>query len=380
MSRFCVAFLISALFAKPPARFTPHVVAGNLKGGYQVVACDVNHDGKPDLIAVEQGSSELAWYENPGWQRHVIVSGMSGMVNLAAEDIDGDGIPEIVLAWRFAMQAPKSVGVISVLQHQGDPRQPWSIRDIDQVPTAHRIRFADPEGSGKKVAINAPLTAASVRKPEERAHTPLILYRPGEWKREVIGDENEGIVHGIYVTNWDGDKRDEILTASMSGIHVYKLGRDGRWSRTELTKADPSPWPKSGASDIATGHLGKRRFIASIEPWHGNQVVIYTPEGKLWKRHPIDDSFVDGHTVVTGDLNGDGRDEVVGGFRGKGRSVFIYSEADGKGARWERRPLDAGGMGAAACVIVDLNGDRRLDIACIDSPGLKWYENEGSGP
>jgi hypothetical protein len=39
--------------------------------------------------------------------------------------------------------------------------------------------------------------------------------------------------------------------------------------------------------------------------------------------------------------------------------------------------LDEGGMGAAGCAVVDLNGDRRPDIACIGSPELKWYENMG---
>jgi hypothetical protein len=34
-------------------------------------------------------------------------------------------------------------------------------------------------------------------------------------------------------------------------------------------------------------------------------------------------------------------------------------------------------MGAAACTALDLNGDGRPDIACIDSMRLKWYENIG---
>ncbi len=368
-----------ALVAAPPAVFTAHTVAAHLKGGYQVVAADMNGDRRPDLIAVESGSPELAWFENPTWERHVIATGMKGMINLAARDIDGDGIPEIVLASEFSMTAKKSAGVISVLKHQGDPRKPWSRVEIDRLPTSHRIRWANIDGSGKWVAVNAPLTAADVDRPEQRSHTPLVFYRPGDWKRELIGDQNEGVMHGIYVVDWDGDGRDEILTASYVGIHIYKLGRDGRWICTELTKGDPAPWPKCGASDVAAGKLGRRRFLAAIEPWHGNQVVIYTAQRKQWKRHVIDDSFVDGHTVVTGDLNGDGRDEVVAGFRGKGRSAYIYSAEDAKGASWGRQALDQGGMGAAACVIADLNADRRPDIACVDSPSLKWYENAGIG-
>lgn len=361
--------------AAGPARFSSHTIATELKGGYQVAAVDLNRDGRLDLIAVEQGNSELAWYENPGWERHVIRRGLSRMVNLGAWDTDGDRIPELVLAWEFAMHARKSVGIVSVLSHEGDPRQPWSIREIDRLPTSHRIRWAGIDGTGRKVAVNAPLTNASAEPPEFRGRTPLVFYRPPEWKRELIGDENEGVMHGIYVYDWDGDRRDDILTASFLGLHLYSPGKDGRWTRTQIAAGSPLPWPKSGSSDVAVGRLGKTRFLAAIEPWHGNQIVIYTPEGGGWLRNPIEESFVDGHTVVTGDLNGDRRDEVVAGFRGKGRSVYVYEAADGKGRRWTRTPLDEGGMGAAACVIDDLNGDGQPDVACIDASGLKWYEN-----
>src|SRR5215471_19352345 len=53
--------------------FREHTIATDLTGGYQVVVSDINHDGKPDLIALASGLSELVWFENPGWQRHVIV-------------------------------------------------------------------------------------------------------------------------------------------------------------------------------------------------------------------------------------------------------------------------------------------------------------------
>ena len=43
-----------------------------------------------------------------------------------------------------------------------------------------------------------------------------------------------------------------------------------------------------GSSEIKMGRLGKQRFIAAIEPWHGNSVVVYTEEGRAWKRRALD--------------------------------------------------------------------------------------------
>jgi hypothetical protein len=367
------------LAAELPFHFAEHTLATGLKGGYQVVAGDLNHDGKPDLIALASGMKELVWFENPTWERHVIAGNLSHMINCVLVQVEGDPIPEIVLATEFANQAKDSLGVVSVLRHNGDPRQPWTVTEIDRLTTSHRLRSADIDGSGKRVVINAPLTGAKAEAPEYRDQTPLVFYRPGEWKRQTISTENSGVVHGIYVVDWDGDGRDEILTASFTGIHLFKLGTDGQWTRTEIAKGDPAPWPKSGSSDIAVGHLGKQRFLAAIEPWHGNQVAIYRPNRGAWQRQVIDDSLVDGHTIVTADLNGDGSDQVIAGYRGKGQSVYLYYAQDADGERWSRQTLDEGGMSAATCAVADLNGDGRPDIACIGSAtaNLKWYENLG---
>jgi hypothetical protein len=262
-----------------------------------------------------------------------------------------------------------------VLRPNANPRELWSGKEIDRIPTAHRLRSADIDGSGKPVVVLAPLTGEKAEAPDYRGQTPLVYYRPGEWQRRTISNANTGVVHGIFITRWDDSGRDRILTASFTGIHLFGLGRDGAWTRTEIARGDAAEWPKSGSSDVTTGHLGARRFLAAIEPWHGNQVAIYVEDGGAWRRQVIDDSLVDGHTIQAGDFDGSGSDEVVAGYRGKGRSVYLYHAQDAAGGRWSRRVLDDGGMAAASCALADLNGDRRLDIACIDGASLKWYEN-----
>ncbi len=88
----------------------------------------------------------------------------------------------------------------------------------------------------------------------------------------------------------------------------------------------------------------------------------------------IDDSFSNGHALATADLNGDGRDEIVAGYRTRG-NTYIYT-AGGSGEQWTRTTLDEG-MASASCAAADLNNDGRVDIACIDGTRLKWYENRG---
>ncbi len=371
-------FALAGLAAAAPLHFVPHTVATGLKGGYQVVAADINHDGKPDLIALASGMTDLVWYENPSWTRHVIASGFTGMINCAAYDLDGDGIPEIVLASGFrgpgVPPEEGNSGVLTLLEHQGDPSGPWKATLLTRLPASHRLRWTPI--AKKPVLIAVPLTAAEARPPNFFGHVPITLFDPATWASKIMSLDEEGVVHGVFVTDWERGGENDILIAGFNGIHRYHREANGTWSRHAIAAGNPAGWPHGGSSDVAAGHLGNRRFLCAIEPWHGEQVAVYTGN-KHWRRQVIDSTLVDGHTIVTGDFDASGNDTIVAGFRGGARSVYLYRAADSRGENWTREVLDDGGMGAAACAVADLNGDSRPDIACIGSgtANLKWYEN-----
>jgi hypothetical protein len=92
----------------------------------------------------------------------------------------------------------------------------------------------------------------------------------------------------------------------------------------------------------------------------------------------IDNSFDTAHALLVTDINGDGLDEIVAGYRGPGGRSYIYSADDAEGSHWTRNDLDPK-MPAAACAVADLNGDRRPDLICTGGSSLKWYENLGAG-
>ena len=357
--------------------FAAHEIATGLRGGYQVVLADLNKDGKPDIIAVAQGLPELLWYENPGWQRHVLLSGVSQSINVSVYDIDGDGIPEIALAQGFTMSTETSKGQVGLLTHGPDVTAPWTYREIDAVPTAHRLRWIDTDGSGRKILAMAPLIGMASTPPDYRVPVPIFFYRAPDWKREVVSDALTGLIHGIEPLPSDDGKGEVLVSASFMGLYRHRFA-GGKWTQAEITKGDPQPWPKSGASDVKLGRLGAQTFLATIEPWHGNEVVIYRQAGGAWTRQMIDDQIANGHTIVALDIDNDGRDEVVVGQRGGARSLMLYT-ASADGASWSKRVIDEGGMAGAGCAAADLNADKRVDVVCIGTAtaNLKWYENIG---
>jgi len=374
--------------AGPAAPFYPHIVATGIRGGYQVIATDMNKDGKVDLIGLGSQTSELIWYENPYWTPHVITREATRMVNLDAADLDRDGIPELALAYEFSLNSGQNPGKLAILKAGKDPRESWSLREIDMLAmTSHRVRFATI--GGQTMLVSAPIITAKARdgfNDPDHTTTPLHVYRPPDWKRETITDESRGVVHGLLINDWTGDGRPDALTVGYMGMFAHSLERTGTWTRTEVVKGDPGEWPRGGISDVAIGRMNGRRFFVTNEPFHGNQVVVYLqePDGS-WPRNVIDTQINNSHSLLLVDSDGDGNHEIVSGgtrgapgtARGTKPGVFYYKPDDPSGRAWTRMVLDAG-IAANSCVAADFNGDRKMDVACIDNSdpwSLRWYEN-----
>jgi hypothetical protein len=332
--------------------------------------------------------SELAWHENPGWQRHLLVQGMNGLVNMAAHDIDGDGFPELAIENEFSMVAAKSQGLVWLLQQPGDPRQPWKPLKIDELITSHHLAWADIDGDGRKELINAPLIGPNALAPKYEDRVPLVYYHVpsdlrAQWKRLLVDDRLTGVLHRVRVVQWKPGKREQLLTAGFDGIVLHQAAGTRskiRWEHLLLSRGHEEEPPRAGTSDVAVGQIKKRRILAAVEPWHGNEVVVYT-QGKAgkWDRRVIFDELKEGHEVCVGDFDGDGRDDIVAGDRAKGEisSAHLFYAQDDHGTAWRHEVLDPLGMSASGCSVTDINRDGRLDIVLIGgaTANIKWYEN-----
>jgi hypothetical protein len=120
---------------------------------------------------------------------------------------------------------------------------------------------------------------------------------------------------------------------------------------------------------------GGGRFIATIEPMHGNELVVYRgpalqfSSGVDWtpQRVVLDETLVQGHGLATADLLGAGGDQIVVGWRGgpKGAKVglrlFVPVASDGR--EWKMHAvIDDNTMACEDLKVADLNRDGRPDI------------------
>lgn len=392
------AIVLAVFAAIPTPSFQRHLI-DRIPGGYQVAVADVNGDGRPDVIALSTDAGRVEWYENPSWARHRLAS-IGRPIDLACRDVDGDGRPEIALAAGFYFSQSERGGELWLLKSSGDPGQAWDAQPIGRDPVTHRVRWADVRGDGRPVLVHAPIfgpgsQGAAAPKPAHFwAFLPPKESRSASWPVWKI-DETLTVLHGVWVGDLDGDGRDEILTASFEGIYRFDwepgpAGPRGgnpeaadRWAKSRIAQGAPpasgAPGASRGSSEVCVGRMAPNRwFIAAIEPWHGNQVVVYTPgsPAQTWDRRVLDTSLEEGHALVAADFDGDGQDELVAGWRGGRRGLRLYDPADNQYRRFHTLDLDQG-IAVEGVTVADLNADGRLDLVAIAgrTSALVWYEN-----
>jgi hypothetical protein len=400
----CVVIFSSAAVFSQEGRpsFKEQVVDPNVGVGYAVTVADINHDGKIDIVVVTENPDQVVWYENPSWTRRIIVEGLPKLpVSIQPLDVDNDGKVELILGADWQPSNTKTGGTVWLLQRPSDLSKPWNPIKIDEEPTMHRMRVIDADGKGRKELLCSPLHGRDATGPEwwkGNAASLYILRRPTNpfkesWEREVISNELH-ITHNVWPLDWDGDGKEEILAASYEGIFLFKKttgAKDGKWVKQQIGAGDPE---KHGAGEVKVGRLpGGKRYIATIEPWHGHQAVVYTPPdradqaGQLWKRQVLIENHKGGHAIWTADLTGAGVDSLVAGFRGipegkvEDAIVYLLHPLDRAGSSWEKRVLDAKGLGSEDVICADLNGDGKVDIIGVgrSTKNVKIYWNEGKG-
>jgi hypothetical protein len=367
--------------------FTKHTIA-SFSAGYMTVIADIDHDGLPDVVALSSGSDGLIWFKNPSWKKYTVTTKAKQQIYCAPFDIDGDGDLDLAVASDFSMTDTTDGGTVSWAENPGDPTQSqdWTLHPIGAIPTSHRLRWGDIDGDGKKELIVLPIFGQGSMAPAYAGAVKMTAFfvpanpkdASATWKSQVLDDMHLEVSHGIEIVDWDGDKADDILTAANDGLDLFRpaLGLGDE----HLGAGADGMAPTRGSSEVGLGTLGGARFIATIEPWHGTDTVVYTPgatTAALWNRLDLGADFEHGHGMAVVDLNGDGYDEIVAGGGQGTMAQLIYQYVPSTGM-WMKIPLDVGGVAVSGIDVKDLNGDGAPDIVSIGgSPtnNVVWYEN-----
>lgn len=387
-----VAFLASA----QPTGFHPvfemQEIDRGLGVGYAVLAVDLNGDGKKDLVVADK--TRIIAYFNPGWGRKVLLEGGTAPDNvcMAARDIDGDGRIDLVVGAGWKPFDTQKGGTLQWIKQPANEKAQWSVHPISSEPTLHRIRFASVGANGEEELVVIPLmgreSSAKANWMDGRPVRVLSFSIPKDpvnqpWPVRVL-DQGLHVAHNFDVVR--SGKVHDLAIVSYEGLSL--LSRDGAGWKRDLLHAGNQETPKTnrGASEVRLGTLtGGEQMYATVEPWHGHELVVARRVGGVWKRHVLDTKLKWGHAIACADLDGDGVDELVFGVRDNlsaqagekcGIRIFRWNETR---KEWSRHLVDEGGVAVEDLVASDLDGDGRTDLIAAGraTGNVRIYWNRG---
>ncbi len=373
-----------ALLAAPPA-FKPQTIDDAIQVGYGLAIGDVDGDGKADIMLADK--KDIVWYHNPSWQKHIIASRLTlnDNVCIAAKDLDGDGKVEIAVGanWNPGNTISRvESGSIHYLIAPEDRTKRWKPVRLPGDPTTHRMHWVTPKNTPAQLVV-LPLHGIGNKGGAGDNGVRVFAYefpstavdQPGSWRmmlldeslhkthnfdvsgQEMVVGGTEGLkilnpIHPLQAEHWIGEPNKPLNSGGVGEV---------RWG----------PYPKNHGSE-------DHRIFATIEPMHGNAVVVYGPDKA---RVVLDESLSQGHALACGQfLRNSDREQVVAGWRNPDSNekvgIRIYVWADDQ---WISHSVDDNTMACEDLKVADLNGDGRLDIIAAGRASrnvvIYWNEN-----
>jgi hypothetical protein len=276
-------------------------------------------DGRRYIAAASEGHGPALLFSPPDWKPLVISDCPGGVMCL--EHIPGKSNTLIGVERFYPIFIAEHAGIM-IMYPLSDGKETWRVRRVLDLPFVHRIRVIAVGGISFLVAA----TICGGKSFKEDWSKPGAIYiskipdNPEEqWRLQPI---ISGLFqnHGLILQEIDDSQF--LYIGCRNGLLRVRIpsGSEGPW---EAETVLDTPVSDLSFFDLdGDGHLE----LATIEPFHGNLLVIYRSEKGVWK--PVFEAeLAFGHVVWCGTLLG--QPGVLAGSR-KEREELSWYYSSGK--------------------------------------------------
>jgi hypothetical protein len=379
--------------------FAPRFNLPTGDGPHQVVIADLDGDGKPDLAVTDNYAHTISVYRNisavgtldaDSFAPRVVLPANPATYSpylLVAGDVDGDG--------RLDLVATDVHGnTVSVFRNQATPGTlevesfaPFVTFAVGAGPRA--LALADLDGDGRPEIVTA----------NHEGNTISILRNqssPGEINASSFAPQLEFPAgpgaFGVVVADLDGDAKLDIATANLAGNSITLFRNIGTGPLTAASFAAPVTFSgpahlhyiraadldRDGRPElVVTSYLGQSLTV------YRNQAMPGVLDASSFAPGITYGMSGRGHTSALGDVNGDGKLDVVVDTE-IADSIAIFQNQHGDGAftndSFAARINLAAGWNAWGVAVGDLDGDGRPDIVFANAyhDTISIYHNRSS--
>lgn len=304
-------------------------------------------------------------------------------VCIAARDVNGDGKVEIAVGaqWNPSETSDPAIsGSVHYLVRPADPTQLWTALPLYHEPTIHRMKWLK-SSAGKFYLVVVPLHGRGNVHGEGKGANILAYEFPKnvteKWRVDTLYNKMH-LTHNFDILESNDKSTSGFYLAGKEGVR-YVDGDIHEEPKELIGKADGLT---AGAGEIRAGRVTPdKNFIVTVEPMHGDKLVVYLMANNT-KRIVIDDDLKEGHALAVADFFGTGAPQIVAGWRlpNKDRltGIKLYIKKDAPGDQWESQWVDKNGIACEDIQVMDLNQDGKPDIVASGraTHNIKIYWNK----